>query len=930
MREPPGIGPRVLGHNVTHVAGGLPDGQSPHCRPGCEPGVFLTGYQPVLHRPPHRSPGCQPGVFLTGYQPVLRRSLPLARLMAAFLFALTILAPARAENREQRFKEYDARRMETLEKLAQGGGLWGATARFYLKKDVDEASRIVMDTDFSNIYWANQTEFIPLYEMFNADTGSRGKLLSREATDKIRGYFWGRFRPGAKDARHALFLPDQPWVYWGNQNHGFVYQTLFYTAAKALKGIPQYTEQFDPVKHVPLSEDLRNDPELAKMTLADFAERAHRMWRNRFLWMARQGLWAEDMIYRTYNVEGTYNLAYHDADPVVRKRAEMILDLHWLLYALQTVDGQFGGAQNRFKPHYSGYHPERGTGWYYFGGRPGSQACMAALFGDYLPPETAYQLLENEAQRGCFVLRERLTQFRSETGQPPYTYKYSYVTPEYVLSSYVAHDLQKGPGRYHERAFNGITFGKARAILRLGPGVSFESYHCMQIGPFLLARWYGQEIVGADTPWGRRVGSLLPYASIIRREGGGAEIKPVVYEDGWLFGEAGDAYVALRAAAGRCLVSKHDFHLPTQKTPLVLRAGGVTEDGSFEDFKERVLSNTVEFTPSWSEGQGPAKVEAVRHTFTAPSFEVCSTRTGNGLAGPLDTCGVFFPAGGGVTPRVGDKGTAGITVVQHHNVLLLRKGPSAPADMHLRFDLSGPVEKQVTQHEKWWVCREGPAYVAIRELPRVNEFEMADEAEGAEEEAPALEGPKPASPLMKDRLVIADPLAPVVLVAGRQDTFPSLDAFLAALKAHEFSVQNGVLTYTFTDTNGKPATLTVNTEKDSAPPTINGKEIDGTWTAEAPRIVEDTKLGTVGLLPLNGIEWTVTYENPKWGEMRFRPYPNRPADEWRQVNGKPVALPDKLFDSPYLTSDYNRGVITATFGGRKLVLDFNKNERREE
>jgi hypothetical protein len=98
--------------------------------------------------------------------------------MTALLLALTILVPARAEEREQRFKEYDARRTATLEKLAQGGGLWGATARLYLKKDVDDASRIVMDTDFSNIYWANQTEFIPLYEMFNADTGSRGKLLS--------------------------------------------------------------------------------------------------------------------------------------------------------------------------------------------------------------------------------------------------------------------------------------------------------------------------------------------------------------------------------------------------------------------------------------------------------------------------------------------------------------------------------------------------------------------------------------------------------------------------------------------------------------------------------------------------------------------------------------------------------------------------------
>ena len=147
------------------------------------------------------------------------------------------------------------------------------------------------------------------------------------------------------------------------------------------------------------------------------------------------------MIYRLSNVEGTYNLAYLDRDPVLRKRAEMILDLHWLLYALQTVDGQFGGAQNRFKSHYAGYHPERGTGWYYFGGRPGSQACMAALFGDYLPPDIVYRLLEQPEERGCFTYRERLTQFSPETGQPPHVYTCSYTTPEYVLGSSIAHNL---------------------------------------------------------------------------------------------------------------------------------------------------------------------------------------------------------------------------------------------------------------------------------------------------------------------------------------------------------------------------------------------------------------------------------------------------------------------------------------------------------
>ena len=609
------------------------------------------------------------------------------RSVLALALLVVLPATAMAAERAERFREYDARRMEALRKIAEGTSLESATARLYLNKDVDQANRIVMGTDFEKIYWANNTSLIPLYEMFNADSGTRAKLLSREATDKILAYFWQCFQPGGKAgghiARHYHFFPDQPWQYWGNQNHGFVYQSLFYRAAMALKDIPNFARQFDPAKHVPLGggvDDLNAHPELSKITLADYAQRAHDLWRNRLLWMACQGVWAEDMIYRLSNVEGTYNLAYHDADPLLRKRAEMILDLHWLMYALQTVDGQFGGAQNRFKPGYEGYQPERGTGWYYFGGRPGTQPCMSALLGDYLPPEIAYQLLENPGKRGCYAYRERLTQFSPETGQPPHVHKYSYVTPEYVLGSYIAQNLAVDQsklepqaqviGRYSERAFNGIAFGKARAMLRMGPDVSFQNYHYMQNGPILMCRWYGTELIGANSPWAKRYGNPQPTATIIGREGGGAPIKPAAIEDGWLFGEAGDAYFAMRPAQGQCTVKENQFTWPEAKMPLVIHAGGATEDGSFDAFRKKVLANSLAY-------------------------------------------------------------------------------------------------------------------------------------------------------------------------------------------------KDGVL----------------------------------------------------------------TYKDPKWGTMSFAPDPARPADQWRRIGGKPVPLPDRLFDSPYLTSDYNSGVITAQFGGRRLMLDFNDAKR---
>jgi hypothetical protein len=817
------------------------------------------------------------------------------------------------DDREQRFREYDARRMKEMEKLAVRGDVIGAMARLYLDKDVDAANRIVLEADLG--HWLDHIPQLALYEMFNADTGHRAKLLSREATDKLHAHMWQCFhnhgKPPYGSCRHAPVDPNVAGEHWGNQNHGFVYQSWFATAASALGREPKYTAQFNPETHIFGYKKPADGPPL---TLAAYAGDLDQLWCNRFPRMAKQGIWAEDAIYRCYGIASTYNLAYHSKNLLVRQRASMLLDLHWLIYALHMVDGQLGGAKNRFKPQYERDHFDRGLGQYYFGGQGGGfHSTEVALFGDYIPPQIAYDLLADPKSRGCFSYRERLTQF-SSPGQPPRTYKYSRVTPEYVLGSYVAHDLDRGPGRYQERAFNGIVFGKSRAVLRLEPIVKFQGYHFMQNGPILLGRWYGDE--SATT------------ATLLSCEAGGVPIKPLVSEGSWLFGEAADAYFAFRVAAGRCVAGTSSVGLPMPKSPFVLRAGGATEDGSFADFKRKVLASSVKFTPSWSPGQGPGDVTRVRCTFTAPHFEVCSVRSKTGEAGPLDGVGVTFPTGGGVFPEL-DKGVAGLIATQHHNVLLVRKRPGAPLKPAIRFDLSGPPKQLVTRHGSWWVCHDGPAYVGVQELRWADELTDVLEADGEEKAALALTLAPP-SPLVENRLTIADELAPVAIVAGGKDTFPTREAFLAFLDACKVSVADGVATLSFKDAAGTQATMTMGVEKSSVAPTINGRPVVGDWAVDAPTVVDDTKAGSSSLVPLDAVRWDVTCVDDTWGTMEFRPYADVAPDQWRRVDGKPVALPDRLIDSPYLWSEYDSGIVTAEFKSRRLVLDFNKGERREE
>jgi hypothetical protein len=589
----------------------------------------------------------------------------------------------------ERFLEFMERRNQTLEEMAADNSINGAMARLYLNKDVDEANRILESADFKRYDWHAHFSLIGLHNMFNADDGSRGKLMSREATAKLEAHFWDTLKhKGQKPWRVFHFMPDEPWWTWGTPNHGFVFQSYFYGVASILKNIPEYADQFNAGEMIGWGQGAAEEthPELAKISLAEYAERGREFWRNKLEWHARQGLWAEDSVYRCYDIAAAYHLALHVKDPVIRQRASMLLDLHWLIYAMHMVDDQLGGAMNRFKPHFARNHFDRGLGSYYFGGPGGGlHSTEVAMFGDYVPPRIAYPLQGEQKTRGCFTYRERLTNYSPETDQPPYSVKQSYITPEYILGSYRLQDLaHQGIQRYDEREFNGITLGQAKAMLRLGPPASFHGFHCMQHGPVLLARWYGAELAKySEFSWVKPNEDIQPFITIVMRESGGAEIEPPTLEQGWLFGKAGDAWYALRPAAGAFAVGKASDHGELQrftfpedqdkKIPFIVHAGGVTQDGSFEKFKKNVL-------------------------------------------------------------------------------------------------------------------------------------------------------------------------------------------------AGELSYENGVL----------------------------------------------------------------TYKTKAWGAIQFAPYADQPADQWRQVNGKPVELPGKLFDSRYLNSDYNSGIITASFGDRKLILDFNKSERRVE
>lgn len=69
---------------------------------------------------------------------------------------------------------------------------------------------------------------------------------------------------------------------------------------------------------------------------------------------------------------------------------------------------------------------------------------------------------------------------------------------------------------------------------------------------------------------------------------------------------------------------------------------------------------------------------------------------------------------------------------------------------------------------------------------------------------------------------------------------------------------------------------------------------------------------------------TVTYTDPDWGTLRYSQDTADPS-QVRVVNGKSVDYTPKwLYDSPYLKSRWDSGVVRVTYDGESIHYDFSR------
>ena len=136
-------------------------------------------------------------------------------------------------------------------------------------------------------------------------------------------------------------------------------------------------------------------------------------------------------------------------DPAFRHRAHLMLDYIFYDYAVETLDGYYGGAHSRVYPRQivaPGLTPSMALGWLLFGfgeRQPNGTVQILALSG-YTPPPILERIARDRAQP--YVERElKRTRWRLRNAGPESfvvgdkrtipVYKYSYVDQDFILGS---------------------------------------------------------------------------------------------------------------------------------------------------------------------------------------------------------------------------------------------------------------------------------------------------------------------------------------------------------------------------------------------------------------------------------------------------------------------------------------------------------------
>lgn len=437
---------------------------------------------------------------------------------------------------------------------------------------------------------------IRLYGLFNDRTGAFPGRLAKGAQRNIEEEF---FKVGARGkARYGADLGNV-WKLQASENHSFAAWSSRLLVSQFLKNSPAFaTRTFD-------------DGRTPAQHYADWREFWSRVMDER----AKRGLYIEvgSPTYEKYSRGALQNIRDFSEDAVLRQKAEMLLDLTYALAAQESLaNGVRGGAKSRVRPFRStAIRGGQDTNYNLIFDPSGSRPLYSMqATSSYFPPPVILRLGKDSVARGSYSMVQRGPGAGSDTtagatiDPSRSAVRYSFVTPSYILGSFIDDPDQRYVGSHAQHRWQGVVFDGdtgariAPQITRLDQAGAVDPRQRVPNG---FASVQDRNVLITQRSnyqnWDRSRTDVYFSGTLDLLE----------EEEPWIFTREGDAYAAVRIVDGsyRWLdqthrnkgpnTDRHFITLANPDSPMIIVAGAASDYGNdFEKFKSTLKSQSVQ------------------------------------------------------------------------------------------------------------------------------------------------------------------------------------------------------------------------------------------------------------------------------------------------------------------------------------------------
>jgi hypothetical protein len=473
--------------------------------------------------------------------------------------------------------------------------------------------------------------FVRMYGLMNRRTGPLKGLLSRKAEENFEKGLWAVAKANSKLAEAKRGV----WDMEGSENHHLASKTCDLLVAQFLRTHPAYASQ-----HYDDGSTLAEQYEARRAYFSKwFDERAKR----------GQFVEAGSPSYQGDSISALFNLRDFAEDPVLRRKADMYLDLTYAAIAEETLLTTRGGPKSRVKVghEYDGGFCDRGYDLLF--NAPGRAfvplGVGAHSTSDYYPPPAIVNLAKDTAGRGAYVFTKRwpgpVAQGGGKGADDPdgplwrtldperSVLRYGFATPGYVIGSAGLDPAWLDDASMGFR-WQGVVFA-GDPLARIGFEVkpaNTKDWH--GFNPFFSVQDRNVLVTQQWVPVPPNPRSALPARLRVYFS---PTLDEVREEAGWVFVKDGGAFAAVKVVAGGYQWTPAWKHaerverdnkafitLDTGNAPVILIANQAADYGhDFAAFKAAVTAQPIRYAdgvlrfatitfhgpsrPGWVEGQ---------------------------------------------------------------------------------------------------------------------------------------------------------------------------------------------------------------------------------------------------------------------------------------------------------------------------------------